>query len=154
MGGDHVGTTPARRATTETRIEDSDSNPRRTAQVLAVDDQPAFRRALRSLVAATPTLALVGEAGSGEAAVVRVRDLSPDLVLMDVRMPGLDGISATCEIKRIRPETVVLLITTVQPDELRHEAVACRADGIVWKANLCPKLLADLWASHAGRVRR
>jgi DNA-binding NarL/FixJ family response regulator len=122
--------------------------------VLAVDDQPAFRRALRSLVAATPTLALVGEAGSGEAAVVRVRELSPDLVLMDVRMPGLDGISATCEIKRIRPETVVLLITTVQPDELRHEAVACRADGIVWKANLCPKLLADLWASYAGRVRR
>jgi DNA-binding NarL/FixJ family response regulator len=95
---------------------------------------------------------LQGEAGSGEAAIVRVRDQHPDLVLMDVRMPGLDGISATREIKRIRPETVVLLMTTVQPDELRQEAVACHADGIVWKGNLRPKLLAELWARHAVRT--
>jgi DNA-binding NarL/FixJ family response regulator len=95
---------------------------------------------------------LQGEVGSGEAAVVRVRDQHPDLVLMDVRMPGLDGISATREIKRIRPETVVLLMTTVEPDELRHEAIACSADGIVWKGNLCPKLLAELWAQHSVRT--
>jgi two-component system, NarL family, invasion response regulator UvrY len=119
--------------------------------VLAVDDQATFRSALRCVVEETKTLMIGGEAESGEAAVALARELKPDLVLMDVRMPGLGGIAATQEIKRIRPETIVFLVSTTHPDELSQEAAECHADAIVWKGDLRPRLLAETWAKHAGR---
>jgi DNA-binding NarL/FixJ family response regulator len=121
--------------------------------VVAVDDQAHFRDALKDLVGATAALELVGEAGSGEDAVALVRELAPDLVLMDVRMPGLGGIGATRAIKEIRPETVVVLASTTHPDELAREADASRADEIVWKGDLRPRLLDEIWARKTGRMR-
>src|SRR5437868_14895757 len=97
--------------------------------VLAVDDQPAFRSALRFVVAACRALVLTGEADSGEAAIVLVAELEPDLVLMDVEMPGMGGIAATREIKPLRQRTVVLLVLATQPDEWPYELVACSAHG-------------------------
>ena len=119
--------------------------------MLAVDDQPQFRRAIRRLIERSTALVVVAEAASGEAAVKAVRELEPDLVLMDVRMPGVGGIAATRAIKRIRPKTVVLLVSSTPPDELPRHADECLADAIVWKGDLCPRLLDEVWAKHDGR---
>jgi DNA-binding NarL/FixJ family response regulator len=121
---------------------------RRAGCVLAVDDQPAFRSALRSLVGACRALVLAGEAESGEAAISRVADLEPDLVLMDVQMPGMGGIAAAREIKRLSQRTVVLLVSATHPDELPPEA-AGSADGLIWKGDLRPEVLETIWAKHA-----
>ena len=97
---------------------------------------------------------LVGEAESGEAAVALVSELKPDLVLMDVRMPGIGGISASVAIKAIRPETVVVLASTIHPGDLAPEADESRADEIVWKGDLRPKLLDEIWARRDQRSTR
>jgi DNA-binding NarL/FixJ family response regulator len=122
-------------------------------RVLAVDDQAHFRRTLRAVVERTSTLALAGEADSGEAAVALACELEPDVVLMDVRMPGLGGVLATNEIKERRPEMLVLLVSTTHPDELGRDAWESRADEVVWKGDLRPKLLDELWARHRRRTR-
>ena len=122
---------------------------RRVGCVLAVDDQPAFRSALRFVVAACRALVLTGEAESGEAAIVLVAELEPDLVLMDVDMPGIGGIAAAREIKRFSQRTVVLLVSATHPDELPSEATECSADGIIWKGDLGPNVLEAIWAKHA-----
>ncbi len=116
--------------------------------MITVDDQPCVRSALRSLVEATSALALVGEAESGEAAVALVPELEPDLVLMDVEMPGLGGIEATRAIKAIRPETLVFLISATHPDDLPADAGDCAADLVLWKGDLRPRLVEEIWARH------
>jgi DNA-binding NarL/FixJ family response regulator len=120
--------------------------------VLAVDDQPHFRRALKSLIEATWPPSIVYEADSGEAGIACTRTVHPDIVLIDVRMPGVGGVSAANEIKEARPETLVLLISTTHPRELCREALESRADDVVWKGDLCPKVLSDLWTRHAERT--
>jgi DNA-binding NarL/FixJ family response regulator len=132
-------------------IEPQSEKPQ-ASRVLAVDDQPHFRRALRSLIEATWSPSFVYEADSGEAGVASARALQPDVVLIDVQMPGLDGVCAANEIKELRPETLVLLISTTHPCELRAEAFESRADGVLWKGELCPKVLGDLWTSYAERT--
>src|SRR6266576_3301604 len=90
-----------------------------------------------------------GGGGCGAAAIVLVAELEPDLVLMDVQMPGIGGIAATREIKRLSQRTVVLLVSATHPDELPPEATECRADGIIWKGDLRPNVLETIWAKHA-----
>jgi DNA-binding NarL/FixJ family response regulator len=119
------------------------------ASVLAVDDQAWFRAVLCRLVDETSGLVVVGEADSGESAVELTTFLEPDLVLMDVRMPGIGGIAATEQIKEIRPATLVVLVSTTHPDELDEAAVGCPADAIVWKSDLRPSLLDELWRRHS-----
>src|SRR5829696_8837831 len=100
------------------------------ASVLVVDDEASFRGALRLIVGASSMLMLIGEATSGEAAVALVRALEPDLVVMDVHMPLLGGISAT------------------RTHELPEEAARSGADAIAWKGDLRAELLEELWAQH------
>ena len=90
----------------------------RRARVLAVDDQTSFLAVLRDLVSATRELEAVAEADSGERAIEAARDTEPDMILMDVWMPGIGGIAAAREIKASRPSTLVVLISTTHPDEL------------------------------------
>jgi two-component system, NarL family, invasion response regulator UvrY len=116
--------------------------------VLAVDDQECFRAVVRAVVAATSSLRIVGEADSGEAAVAMADELHPDLVLMDVRMPGIGGIAATRAIKSAGAPTVVVLVSTTHPDQLRAAAEESLADAIVWKSNLRPQVLEELWQDH------
>jgi DNA-binding NarL/FixJ family response regulator len=123
-------------------------------RVLAVDDLPAFRRTLRLLVRATHGLELVCERDSGERAVVALQECAPELVLMDVRMPGMGGVAATTAIKKLRPATVVVLISTAHPDELPAAASTSGADEIVWKSDLRPALLDALWLRHRPARRR
>jgi len=122
--------------------------PAPRARVLAVDDVAAFRHAIRTLLRTNRRLELVCDADSGEGALAVIDDCDPDLVLMDVRMPGMGGIAATRAIKARRPATVVALISTTHPSELSSEAATCGADAIVWKPELRPGVLEAIWLRH------
>jgi DNA-binding NarL/FixJ family response regulator len=125
--------------------ESPDEVPR--VRVLAVDDAPLFLELLDDLLGATPEFEVVGRASGGERAIELAHALRPDLILMDVRMPGLGGIDAARRIKEIRPSTVVVLISTTHPDELPREAHTDVADAIVWKSELSSKLVESIWKS-------
>jgi YesN/AraC family two-component response regulator len=93
-------------------------------------------------------MVFVGEADSGEQAVTLVDELEPDLVLMDVCMPGLGGVGAAQKIKETHPATVVALISTTNPAELSRSAAECPADALIWKRDLQPDVLVELWERH------
>jgi DNA-binding NarL/FixJ family response regulator len=139
-------------AAKESTIGISTPATKKLACVLAVDDQASFRRLVRLLVDATASLRVVGEADCGEAAVVLVERLEPDLVLMDVRMPGLGGIQAARRIKELRPSTLVLLVSTTHPDELVGALEESDADRIIWKSELRPQLLDEVWQRHSRAI--
>ena len=129
------------------RLE-SVSQPTARARVLAVDDQPSFRDVLRDVLRRTERLKYVAEAESGETAIDLVARLEPDVVLLDVRMPGLGGIGAAKWIRARHPTTLVILISTAHPDDLPSEARASGADALIWKSELEPKLLDQIWLRH------
>ena len=95
-------------------------------------------------------MVVVGEAESGERAVELLAELRPDLVLMDVSMPGIGGVGAAWVIKTISPETVVVLVSAAPPEELSREAGAAPAEALVWKSELRPGLLEQLWERYRG----
>lgn len=110
-------------------------------RVLLVDDQPQFRRAAAALINATPGLELVGEAGSGERAVDLADELAPDLIVMDVRLPGIDGTEACRRILRTRPDVRVILVSTYERSDLPG-VDDCGAAGFVRKQDFdVPALL-------------
>jgi DNA-binding NarL/FixJ family response regulator len=121
------------------------------ASVLAVDDQPIFLGAIRKLIRATAGMSMVGEAGCGEEALELVETLEPDLVLMDVCMPGLGGLQAARQIKVAHPATVVALLSTTHPAELRCEGGACPGDALIWKSDLRSRVLEEIWEQHRPR---
>jgi DNA-binding NarL/FixJ family response regulator len=104
-----------------------------TVRVLLVDDQPLIRAALRMVVAETPDLGIVGEAGSGADAVRMAEDLRPDVVVMDLRMPGMDGIEATRRIVAGNSPARVLVLTTFDDDEQVYGALRAGACGFLVK---------------------
>jgi len=115
--------------------------------VLIVDDSAPFREVLREVVAATPGMVQVGEAASGEAALEAVERLSPQLVIMDKRMPGIGGIESARQIRLSHPATVVILASAETPrDEL---LVASGAHAYLPKRDLSPGTLAELWRTHS-----
>lgn len=101
--------------------------------VLLVDDQALLRMGLRLVLEAEEDLTVVGEAGDGVAAVVQVSALDPDVVLMDVRMPGMNGIDATAAIVAEHPRTRVLILTTFDLDEYAFAALHAGASGFLLK---------------------
>ena len=113
--------------------------------VLAVDDHSPFLAVLRDVVRATGHLEVVGEAQTGEGAIAAAQDLEPDMVLMDVQMPGIGGLEAAEEIKASRPSTVMVLISTTHPDELPPRAAGSCVDAVIWKSELEPQLLDEIW---------
>jgi DNA-binding NarL/FixJ family response regulator len=112
--------------------------------VLAVDDQAVFRRALASLLEATPAFEQVGEATSGEEALALAAALRPDLVLLDVRMPGMDGLETARRMQAASARTVVVLISL---DEVAELAAAPAAVAHVRKQELSSRKLHELWAA-------
>ena len=101
--------------------------------VLVCDDQALVRVGLRKILEAEPDTAVVGEASDGEDAVAATRRLRPDVVLMDIRMPVLDGIEATRRITQAEPTTRVLILTTFGLDSYVYEALRAGASGFMLK---------------------
>jgi DNA-binding NarL/FixJ family response regulator len=112
--------------------------------LLVVDDQDAFRALVRDVVAATPGFAVVAEARSGEEAIEAAQSVRPDLVLMDVRMPGLGGRAAARALADRYPEMIVWLVTADAPSALSGPA-ACGAAALVDKRDFGPRRLRELW---------
>lgn len=101
--------------------------------VLLVDDQPLIRLGFRMVLGSAPDLELVGEADNGQDAVASTRRLDPDVVLMDIRMPVLDGIEATRQITATAPRSKVLILTTFDLDEYAFAALNAGASGFLLK---------------------
>ncbi|HEY2332116.1 MAG TPA: response regulator transcription factor [Acidimicrobiales bacterium] len=116
-----------------------------TVKVLIVDDQLPFRLAARTVIRRADGFELVGEAASGEEAVERVAELEPDLVLMDINMPGINGIEATRQIVALRPEVVVFLCSTYALTDLPPDAATSGATAYVNKEEMAPAVIVDLW---------
>ncbi|ASF13551.1 putative two-component response regulator [Nocardia brasiliensis NBRC 14402] len=112
--------------------------------VLLVDDQRLVRAGLRMLIEATPDLEVIGEAADGVAAIRSAAELSPDLILMDLRMPGLDGVAATEQIVGARPSAKVLVLTTFDDDEHLFPALAAGAAGYLIKDTEPSELLTAI----------
>jgi two-component system, NarL family, invasion response regulator UvrY len=119
--------------------------------VVTVDDQPYFRVAARDVIGATPGFESVGEAGSGAEALEVVSELSPQLVLVDVRMPGMDGIETTRLMKAAHPDIVVVLISIEDLTNVPAAASTCGAAALVQKEDFKPSLLRSLWTAHGIR---
>jgi two-component system, NarL family, invasion response regulator UvrY len=117
--------------------------------VLIVDDQAPFRRAAKMVMAATPGFDVIGEAESGEEAVELFDALSPGLVLMDINLPGINGIEATRRITGAHPDATVLLLSTYQAADLPSGADSCGAAGYVNKEAFGPAIVLDLWAKKS-----
>lgn len=119
-------------------------------RVLIVDDQELIRVGFRLVIEAEPDLEVVGEAADGESGIREAARLSPDVVLMDVRMPRLDGIAATEQIIRDHPATRVLVLTTFDLDEYAFGAIAAGASGFLLKDAQRHELTAAIRAVHRG----
>jgi DNA-binding NarL/FixJ family response regulator len=118
--------------------------------VLIVDDQPLQRLGFRMLLESSPQTTVVGEAEHGADAVRRAADLHPDVVLMDIRMPGMDGIEATRRIVGSGARSRVLVLTTFDLDEYAYSALRAGASGFLLKDALPEELLAGIRAVAAG----
>jgi two-component system, NarL family, invasion response regulator UvrY len=116
--------------------------------VLIVDDQAVSRDAVREVVDATPDFVVVGEAVSGEQALEAADNLSPDLVLLDVRMTGMDGIETSRRLSAAHPEAVVVLVTIEDALNLPGEVGFCGAADLIRKQDFRPRLLRRLWRAH------
>jgi len=117
-----------------------------SVRVLIVDDQEPFRLAARMVVDVTEGFEVVGEAETGEEGVRLAAELAPDLVLMDVNLPGIDGLEATRRILAADGPPVVLLLSTYEEAEYAPRAAECGAAAYVPKAVFGPDRLEDAWA--------
>lgn len=120
------------------------------SRVLIADDHALLRVAVRSMLASEEDLEVVGEAGDGEEALALCRKLRPDLVLMDVSMPGMDGIAATRTIKAEFPKTGVLVLTAHAKEDLLLEAIRAGAAGYVLKTARPAELIGAIRGTLAG----
>lgn len=122
-----------------------------TVRVLIVDDQEPFRAAARMVVQATDGFDVAGEAESGEESVERARELDPDLVLMDVNLPGINGLDATRKIlDDSSSRIVVLLLSTYEEEEYAPRAAECGAAAYIPKAAFGPDRLEAAWEAASG----
>ncbi len=125
-----------------------------TVRVLIVDDQEPFRMAARMVVDATEGFDVVGEAETGEDSVTMAAELAPDLVLMDVNLPGINGLDATRQILSGAGAgsnaVVVLLLSTYEEDEYAPRAAECGAAAYIPKAVFGPDRLEAAWAAATG----
>ncbi|GAA2440646.1 response regulator transcription factor [Streptomyces lavendulocolor] len=121
-----------------------------TVRVVLADDQPLVRNGLRVLMADAPDIDVVGEAGTGAEAVQLVRNTEPDVAVMDIRMPGMDGIEATGLITAAAGATRVLILTTFDDDEYIYGALRAGASGFLVKDMALDDILGAIRVVAAG----
>ena len=121
-----------------------------TVRVILADDQPLIRAGLRMLIEQTPDIDVAGEAGTGAEAVQLVRDADPDMVVMDIRMPGMDGIEATQMITSGDTSTRVLMLTTFDDDDYVYGALRAGASGFLVKDMALEDILTAIRVVAAG----
>ncbi len=121
-------------------------------RVLLVDDHTLFREGLAGILDAQPDLEVVGQAGDGSEALVKAHKLAPDLVLMDIEMPGCDGLKATQHIKAQLPGVLVIILTVQDDDEMLFQAIRNGADGYVLKSISSREMLELLYGALRGEA--
>ena len=121
-------------------------------RVLIVDDQALVRMGFRMLLDAEPGITVVGEAADGDEGIRLAASTSPDVILMDVRMPGLDGIAATAEALRVSPGSRVIILTTFDLDEYAFGGLRAGASGFLLKDTRPAELLAAVRAVASGEA--
>ncbi len=121
-----------------------------TVRVVLADDQPLVRAGLRVVIADTPDLDVAGEAATGAQAVQLARDLRPDVVVMDIRMPGMDGIEATAMITADHATAHVIVLTTFDDDDYVYAALRAGASGFLVKDMALKDILAAIRVVAAG----
>jgi DNA-binding NarL/FixJ family response regulator len=119
-------------------------------RVLLVDDQPLFREGVHTLLSLQPDLEVVGEAGNGEEALRLAARLRPDVILMDLQMPVLDGVEATRRLRLTQPDCRVIALTTFDDDEYVFEGLRAGAIGYLLKDTPSVKLLEAIRAAARG----
>jgi DNA-binding NarL/FixJ family response regulator len=119
-------------------------------RVLLVDDQALFREGLRTLLSMRPDLEVAGEAANGEEALQQVRNLKPQVVLMDLRMPVLGGVEATRRVRAADPDCQVIVLTTFDDDEEVFDALRAGAAGYLLKDAPLEKLIEAIRAAARG----
>jgi len=118
--------------------------------IVLADDHALFRRGLRSMLELEPDLRVVGEAADGLEAQARVGELQPDLVLLDINMPQMDGIDAARALRRSFPHLAILMLTMFGEDEVIERALAAGADGYLRKDTPFDDIVATVRATAAG----
>jgi DNA-binding NarL/FixJ family response regulator len=119
-------------------------------RVLLVDDDDLMRAGLRSVLSSDDTIEVAGEAGDGGEALDRVRETQPHVVLMDIRMPGVDGISATREVLAGAPDVKVVVLTTFEDDDYIFDALSAGASGFLLKRTKPEELISAIHAVADG----
>ena len=122
-------------------------------RILVADDQEAIRRGIRSLLSCRSDWLICGEATDGYEAMELARELRPDVILMDLSMPRMDGIEATCLIRRELPESGVVIVSQNDPAVLSRQAQKIGAAGWVAKNSLASDLIPAIQETIAGRNR-
>ena len=120
-----------------------------TVRVLIVDDQEAFRSAARMVVELTDGFEVVGEATTGESGIELAEALRPDLVLMDINMPGIDGLETTRRITMSLPGAKVIIFSTYEPTEYETRSREAGAVAFIPKSDFDPSVLVATWESVA-----
>lgn len=121
-------------------------------RVLLVDDHALFREGLASIVGAQSDMEVIGEAQDGLEAVVKARQLEPDLILMDIEMPDMDGLEATRQIKQEQPEALIVILTVRDDDEKLFEAIKSGAQGYILKNIRSREMLSMLRGAMQGEA--
>ncbi|GAC1345419.1 MAG: hypothetical protein NVSMB29_19620 [Candidatus Dormibacteria bacterium] len=118
-----------------------------TARVLIVDDQEPFRSVARMVVESTDGFDVVGEAETGEASVIAARELQPDLILMDVNLPGIDGLEATRQILAESKRVIIVVLSTYEIEEYGPRVAESGAVAYIPKSDFGPDRLTEAWAA-------